>query len=365
MTNMKYVSFNNTKKVISEWQQDSKGIVTVQATTEWRNEDNLTENYTEEICGYYHSASESIDDGINPDGSLTKTINSAMLGTEHHSNNRYAVVFKVYISDFDSEIAKGDEKRKNIGAGKNIWDANGMYYWVMTQALWNPYQDVGTLRNEYLKRVYGPAADDMRRYFKEMEAAWTATDEPVLWNTDTQKSWNTFLKRGGLARCRQFLKQAEMKSLSPLGRKMLKRVAAGLNENPHVRLYEISEKLLSDYKANPKRYKNLAVNSGFEKRSDVYRKNHLDWTGSGVQNWGFWRAFKEGAYGPVEFEGRKESDCVYIHAPTTNACYLYDLLITGKLQTHHTLFSSRLIGVRAELMENEYLLQPLKERKNI
>lgn len=29
MTNMKYVSFNNTKKVISEWQQDSKGIVTV------------------------------------------------------------------------------------------------------------------------------------------------------------------------------------------------------------------------------------------------------------------------------------------------------------------------------------------------
>ncbi len=229
------------------------------------------------------------------------------------------------ITRIHSEIAKGDEKRKNIGAGKNIWDANGMYYWVMTQALWNPYQDVGTLRNEYLKRVYGPAADDMRRYFKEMEAAWNATDEPVLWNTDTQKSWNTFLKRGGLARCRQFLKQAEMKSLSPLGRKMLKRVAAGLNENPHVRLYEISEKLLSDYKANPKRYKNLAVNSGFEKRSDVYRKNHLDWTGSGVQNWGFWRAFKEGAYGPVEFEGRKESDCVYIHAPTTNACYLYDL----------------------------------------
>ncbi|MEI3005284.1 MAG: DUF4838 domain-containing protein [Victivallales bacterium] len=83
------------------------------------------------------------------------------------------------ITRIHSEIAKGDEKRKNIGAGKNIWDANGMYYWVMTQALWNPYQDVGTLRNEYLKRVYGPAADDMRRYFKEMEAAWNATDEPV------------------------------------------------------------------------------------------------------------------------------------------------------------------------------------------
>ena len=60
-----------------------------------------------------------------------------------------------------------------------------------------------------------------------------------------------------------------------------------------------------------------------------------------------------------------QSIAANIMAATIVACYLYDLLITGKLQTHHTLFSSRLIGVRAELMENEYLLQPLKERKNI
>ncbi len=115
LTDIRSVSFNNTRKVISEWRQDSRGIVSVQATTNWKNEDNLTENYTEEICGHYHSTVNMQNNGINPGGRLVKTINSAMSGVEHNENNRYTVVFQVFMSNDETEIAKGLNLSVKIG----------------------------------------------------------------------------------------------------------------------------------------------------------------------------------------------------------------------------------------------------------
>lgn len=51
-------------------------------------------------------------------------------------------------------------------------------------------------------------------------------------------------------------------------------------------------------------------------------------------------------------------------AATAAACFVYNLLITDKLQTHYMTFSSRLIVSRAELLEQEYIMKPLKEREN-
>lgn len=54
-----------------------------------------------------------------------------------------------------------------------------------------------------------------------------------------------------------------------------------------------------------------------------------------------------------------QSIAANLMAATIVTCYLYDLLITGKLKTHHTLFSSRLINMRAEFTDHEYEIKPL------
>lgn len=56
-----------------------------------------------------------------------------------------------------------------------------------------------------------------------------------------------------------------------------------------------------------------------------------------------------------------QSIAANIMAATIVTCFVYDLLITGRIQTHHTLFSSRLIHMRAEFAEQEYIIKPLKE----
>ncbi len=60
-----------------------------------------------------------------------------------------------------------------------------------------------------------------------------------------------------------------------------------------------------------------------------------------------------------------QSIAANLMAATAVVCYIYDLLVTGRLKVHHALFSARLISMRAELREQEYEMRPLKERNNI
>ena len=117
MTDMRYVSFNNVKKVISEWQQDSSGIVSVQATTNWKNfPANGTTNYTKETCAYYHTSLPLNDYGINANGGiLTCPISSGTLEVQNHQNYRFAIIFKVETGDTTNVINAGIDISVQIG----------------------------------------------------------------------------------------------------------------------------------------------------------------------------------------------------------------------------------------------------------
>ena len=112
---MKYVSFNNTKKVVSEWRQDSKGIVYLQATTNWRNANVETSDYIKESCSYYHRTKDGAEITINPNKEVQKDINANALEVSDNPNYRYAVIMKVATSDASSSIASGLHISVTIG----------------------------------------------------------------------------------------------------------------------------------------------------------------------------------------------------------------------------------------------------------
>ena len=129
MTNMRYVSFNNSKEVISEWEQDSKGLISVHASTNWKNMSATgTSNYVKETCTYYHKSLPLNDDGINENGGeLTYTISDSSLEVENHQNYSFAIIFKVVTGDMDDELLAGLNLSVKIGNGaaQNIILNNG------------------------------------------------------------------------------------------------------------------------------------------------------------------------------------------------------------------------------------------------
>lgn len=49
------------------------------------------------------------------------------------------------------------------------WSTQGPQYYALAHLAWNPYIDVETLMDEYYRRAYGPAADEMKTYWQLME----------------------------------------------------------------------------------------------------------------------------------------------------------------------------------------------------
>ena len=114
-TNVKDVSFTNDKKVISEWVQDSNGIVSVQATTNWKNEDTLNIDYKKETGSYYHNFKAQNSSAYEQNGVFRQTINGSMLGVEDNDNYKYAVLFKVTMSNVETVIQQGLNLSVTIG----------------------------------------------------------------------------------------------------------------------------------------------------------------------------------------------------------------------------------------------------------
>ena len=116
-TGAREVSFTNDKKVISEWSQDCNGIVSVQATTNWRNEDNSQKDYKKETGSYYHNTRTVNDEMYGLNSLFKTTINASMLGVEDNENYRYAILFKVRFSHEETAIQQGLQLTVKIGNG--------------------------------------------------------------------------------------------------------------------------------------------------------------------------------------------------------------------------------------------------------
>jgi len=51
--------------------------------------------------------------------------------------------------------------------------------YVISKLLWNPYADVDTIMNDFLKGYYGAAAGPIRQYIDEMQKALASSDQPL------------------------------------------------------------------------------------------------------------------------------------------------------------------------------------------
>ena len=128
-------------------------------------------------------------------------------------------VCKTY-SEMNSDDVKGP--RQN---GVLVWDINAPYFWVLANGSWNPEVSAEELRNEFFSRVYGPAADEMRKFYSLIEQNWLKTPGGSFWNDSVFNSYNMAVFSKGLTgKCRQLLEQAAKKKLHPNSRIMLERV---------------------------------------------------------------------------------------------------------------------------------------------
>ena len=108
LKNSRYVSFNNSQKTISEWQQDDSGVISVSTTNNWRNEETIAaQEYTETTSSYYYSAQNFTSESLVANGYITKTIKPSMLGVSYHENYGCAVIFQVIVSDSEENFNAG------------------------------------------------------------------------------------------------------------------------------------------------------------------------------------------------------------------------------------------------------------------
>ncbi len=121
-------------------------------------------------------------------------------------------VYAEYIPDWNT-------KSNNSGYS---WDVSAMEFWVISKLYWNPYQDVETLRNEYLNRAYQKAAPAMRKYYEVIRKAWYDDPMPSVYNDNEYKSAVHYICRKGLEKpCRTALEEAAKLANLPNIRKMV------------------------------------------------------------------------------------------------------------------------------------------------
>ncbi len=119
------------------------------------------------------------------------------------------------------------------------WDQNSMYFWVLANSTFDTSRSFPEYRKEFLKRVYGDAAEDVGRYYTLLENAWLKSPGKSLWDDDARASWMKCLKNPGLKeQLAETLKKAAGKKMPENGRKHLERLTASFEKMS-------SDKLLS------------------------------------------------------------------------------------------------------------------------
>lgn len=112
------------------------------------------------------------------------------------------------------------------------WDVNSMYFWVLANSPWDPSQNVYEMRNTFLTRVYGAAADDVREFYSIIEKSWFAVGGDSKWNDRARGNWLACVVKPGLVEtCRNALERAAAKVDKPNGKKMLAALRTAFENN--------------------------------------------------------------------------------------------------------------------------------------
>lgn len=127
-----------------------------------------------------------------------------------------------------------------------LWDVNAVEQVLIAELFWNPYRDVGGLRADLMKRIYGEGANDLLEFYKLFAPHWFDIDFKTWMNCHTPPAdiYTEFIiKRGLEKRLYACLENAHGKAPSAAAKLQLERmteafremkVATGRTDIPHV-----------------------------------------------------------------------------------------------------------------------------------
>ncbi len=114
----------------------------------------------------------------------------------------------------DQDTERADHSRS--------WDVNAMYFWIMANGSWNPYQDVQAMRNDYLTRVFGEGGKDVGEFYRIIEDSWLEVGGMSSYNDRPRGNWLIcVIKAKKTDACRAALERAAAKPMHSNGSKML------------------------------------------------------------------------------------------------------------------------------------------------
>ncbi len=129
-----------------------------------------------------------------------------------------------------------DNDRKSIesfGSNGMMWDMNAMDHWLVARLMWDPFQSVGALRRDFIKRLYGTAAPELERWYEIFGREWFNRDNDTFVNCHTSagRSFDAFIIQPGHEKeLRQLLATALAKVDHPAARRHLERKLAAFDQ---------------------------------------------------------------------------------------------------------------------------------------
>lgn len=114
----------------------------------------------------------------------------------------------------DLDTPRGDHTRS--------WDVNSMYFWIMANGAWNPYQDVKAMRKDYLTRVFGDGGEAVGEFYQIIEDAWLEVGGMSVYNDRPRGNWLAcVVKLNKTEACQAALSRAATQVKHPNGQRML------------------------------------------------------------------------------------------------------------------------------------------------
>lgn len=80
-----------------------------------------------------------------------------------------------------------------VDANRTAWGVNALQFWLFHKIYWNPEADLDELKEEFITKVYGDAAEPMKRYYDLIEQGWNYDQQPVTLYTNANQLYTQYV----------------------------------------------------------------------------------------------------------------------------------------------------------------------------
>jgi len=85
-----------------------------------------------------------------------------------------------------------------LDAGNQAWGVNALQFWLFHKLFWNPDADLEALKNEFIQKAYGAAAEPMKRYYELIEQGWNFDRQPINWYSNESQLIGQYIIAAGI-----------------------------------------------------------------------------------------------------------------------------------------------------------------------